>query len=160
MSATSTNEDHRWLRHAVELATANVADGQRPYAAVIIRDGDLLAEATNTALRDNDPTAHAELLAIRVACATLGSLSLARAVIYASGQPCPMCQAAALLSGVSRMVFAAPATEAARARLLVPHLAPELARPLEARKEMPVEHLDLPGAAVPFDAWLGQAHRD
>jgi tRNA(Arg) A34 adenosine deaminase TadA len=99
--------DHEdFMRQALALARANVADGGRPFGAVLVRDGGVVARAANGIHRDHDPTAHAELLAIRAASAELGTPRLDGAVIYASGHPCPMCLAAMHLCGIAEAWFA------------------------------------------------------
>lgn len=145
------------LERAVALALANAESGERPFGALVARDGEVLATGVNTALRDDDPTAHAESAALRAACRRLGALDLGGAVIVASAEPCPMCRAAALLSGISRIVYAAPKEVAAAAGFALP---PALAE-LEAawRKLAPglVEHVPTPGAEEPF-ARFADAH--
>ena len=74
----------RWLQEAVRLATANADAGQLPFAALVVRDGETLATGVNTALADWDPTAHAEVAAVRNACRALGTVHLTGAVIYAT----------------------------------------------------------------------------
>ena len=83
------------LRRAVDLAAGNAAAGQLPFGALVVRDGQVLATGVNTALRDHDPAAHAEVEAVRAACRALGVLHLTGAVIYTSCEPCPMCRAVA-----------------------------------------------------------------
>ena len=94
------------MREAIALARANIADGGRPFGAVLVRDGEVLARATNGIHRDHDPTAHAELLSIREACTRLGTPRLDGSVMHASGHPCPMCLAAMHLCGVAEVHFA------------------------------------------------------
>jgi guanine deaminase len=134
-------DDEAWLTRTVELALENVADGGRPFGAIVVRDGEEIAAGVNRALQDGDPTAHAELLAIREAARRLGTLSLAGATVYASGEPCPMCRAAARHAGISRVAFAAQAQLAIEAGLG------------PAGPEPPVEHITVPGAGRPLDAW-------
>ncbi|MEG7360313.1 nucleoside deaminase [Pseudomonas citronellolis] len=95
-----------FMREALALARANVEAGGRPFGAVLVRDGEVLARAANGIHLDHDPTAHAELLAMREAGRALGSPRLDGCVIYASGHPCPMCLAAMHLSGVSAAYYA------------------------------------------------------
>ena len=84
-----------YMRRAVELATQNVLAGTGgPFAALIVRDGEVIAEAANSVTTTNDPTAHGEVNAIRKACVTLGTFTLAGCEIYSSCEPCPMCLAA------------------------------------------------------------------
>lgn len=101
---SGSNED--FMREAIALARTNVEDGGRPFGAVLVRDGQVIARAVNEIHRTNDPTAHAELLAIRKASQTLGSARLDGSVIYASGHPCPMCLAAMHLCGIQSSYFA------------------------------------------------------
>lgn len=95
-----------FMREAIVLARANIAVGGRPFGAVLVRDGEVLARAANRIHETNDPTAHAELLAIREAAQRLGIPRLDGAVVYASGHPCPMCLAAMHLCGVSGAYYA------------------------------------------------------
>ena len=99
------------LAEAVRLARDNAEAGQQPFAALVVRDGEIVAAGVNTALRDADPTAHAEVEAIRKA----GADDIEGAIIVASCEPCPMCQAAVALVGVSQIVYAAPKELAAQA---------------------------------------------
>lgn len=80
--------------------------GLRPFGAVVARAGEVIAKASNTCDRDRDPTAHAEINAIRMAARTLGSIDLSDCVLVASAQPCPMCRAAAFHSGIRSIVYA------------------------------------------------------
>ena len=77
----------------VDLARQNVAEGGRPFATVIVKDGEVLAESANKVAQTNDPTAHAEILAIREACMKLGTEHLVDSTIYVLAHPCPMCPA-------------------------------------------------------------------
>jgi guanine deaminase len=104
------------LRRAVELATANVLAGTGgPFAAVIVRDGQVIAEAANTVTTTNDPTAHGEINAIRKACAVLGNFSLAGCEIYSSCEPCPMCLAAIYWARLGAIYYGCDQKDAARA---------------------------------------------
>jgi tRNA(Arg) A34 adenosine deaminase TadA len=98
--------DESFMREAVALARDNIGQGGRPFGAVLVRDGKILARAVNRTHETNDPTAHAELEAIRQASAELGTPRLDGATIYASGHPCPMCLAAMHLTGVKAAFFA------------------------------------------------------
>jgi len=95
-----------FMREALQLARDNIQAGGRPFGAVLVKDGQVIARAANSIHRDFDPTAHAELLAIRRASAVLGMSRLDGCVIYASGHPCPMCLAAMHLCGVEGAYFA------------------------------------------------------
>ncbi|WAS97629.1 nucleoside deaminase [Nannocystis punicea] len=99
-------DDDQFLRRALELACANVRAGGRPYGAVVVRAGQVVAEGVNELHLRPDPSAHAEMLALRAAGAALGRARLDDCTVYASGQPCPMCLAALHLASVRRVVFA------------------------------------------------------
>lgn len=109
------HEDHQHLRHAVELAVANVAEGGGPFGAVIVRDGIVIATGVNSVTRRPDPTAHAEVEAIRHAAAQLDTHDLSGCVLYASCDPCPMCSAAIHWARIDRVVYSASSEDAAAA---------------------------------------------
>ena len=100
------SQTQRFLCEAIELARANMDEGGRPFGAVVVRDVAVVATGVNEIVATNDPTAHAELVALRAASRALGSPNLAGCVVYASGHPCPMCMAAMRLSGVSEVYYA------------------------------------------------------
>jgi tRNA(Arg) A34 adenosine deaminase TadA len=106
-----TDEDA--LRRAIALAVENVAAGGGPFGAVVVRDGRIIGEGANRVTRDNDPTAHAEVVAIRDACRRLGTFKLDGAVVYSSCEPCPMCWSTIQWSRASRLCFAADKDDAA-----------------------------------------------
>lgn len=141
-----------YLREAVALASANVAKGGRPYGALIVRDGEVLSRAVNTIHTTNDPTNHAEMVALREASRHLGRPKLDGCVVYASGRPCPMCHAAMRLAGIETAYFAFTAEDAESAGLLSAGIYAELALPLDAQP-MQVRHLPVDGAPPPYAAW-------
>lgn len=145
-------DDEVRLAAAVSLATDNVAAGGGPFGALIVRDGAELARGVNRVTRDNDPTAHAEVVAIRAACAALGTFSLAGAVLYASCEPCPLCLAAALWARVDRIVYAADRHDAAHGGFDDREFYELFARD-RASWATPVEALPLDRRTEPFDAW-------
>lgn len=107
MAMQSKEEAEKYLLEAIELAMANVRDRKAlPFGAVIVRDGEVVARAVNQVDALCDPTAHAEMQAVRAAAKVLGSTDLGGCVVYASGYPCAMCLTAMLLSGVSEVHFA------------------------------------------------------
>lgn len=108
--------DHeRWMRLAIEQAEAGMAAGQSPFGAVIVRDGAVLAAAHNTVLVGPDATAHAEVNAVRRACAAAGDVHLRGAVIYSTAEPCPMCFAAIHWADLAEIVYGAAIADAAAA---------------------------------------------
>lgn len=94
-----------FAQRTVDLARGNVAEGGRPFATVIVKDGEILAESPNLVAQTNDPTAHAEILAIREACTKLGTEHLVGATIYVLAQPCPMCLGALYYCSPDEVVF-------------------------------------------------------
>lgn len=150
--------DQDWLAEAIELATANVAEGGGPFGAVIVADGRRLATGENRVTRDNDPTAHAEVVAIRRACAARGDFSLTGATLYASCEPCPLCLAAALWSRVDRVLYAADRHDAARGGF--DDLAfYQLFATDRAEWPTSVTALAVPSATRPFESWLADDGR-
>ena len=144
-----THEDH--LREAVALATENVAAGGSPYGAVIVRDGAVLVRAANTIHATNDPSDHAEMVALRQASRILRSRDLSDCVMYASGRPCPMCHAAMRLAGFREGYFAYSAEEAETHEAGSAAIYAELCRPLEDQP-MRLRHLR-PAGEAPYAAW-------
>lgn len=146
-----------FLEHAIDLAVRNVADGGGPFGALVVTADGRIHEGTNRVTRDNDPTAHAEVVAIRAAAAASGNFDLSGAVLYASCEPCPLCLAAALWARVNRVHFAADRHGAAAAGFddavfyeYFNGTRPEL---------LPVAQSAIPTSDAPFDAWRHNAER-
>ncbi|GAA5195589.1 nucleoside deaminase [Arthrobacter gyeryongensis] len=153
--AAQSPEDY--LEHAVRLAVQNVADGGGPFGAVVVTPDGRLHDGVNRVTRDNDPTAHAEVVAIRRAASELGSFDLSGSVLYSSCEPCPLCLSAALWGRVSRVYFAADRHGAAAAGFddavfyeYFDGNRPEL---------LPVQHAEVAASEAPFDAWRGHKNR-
>ena len=104
-SATSLTADDAWMSEALAEARAAAAAGEVPVGAIVVRDGAVIARASNRTLRDQDPTAHAEAIAIREAAAVLGSWRLECCALYVTLEPCAMCAGAIVLGRVPRVVF-------------------------------------------------------
>lgn len=100
-----TAEDARFMEMAIRLSEENVDMGGGPFGAVIVRGGQIVATGTNRVVPNNDPTAHAEVMAIRSACQTLGTFQLDGCTIYTSCEPCPMCLSALYWAGVRRICY-------------------------------------------------------
>src|SRR6202012_1817293 len=94
-----------FAQRTIDLARQNVVEGGRPFATVIVKDGQVLAESANKVAQTNDPTAHAEILAIREACVKLGTEHLVDATIYALAHPCPMCLGSLYYCSPREVVF-------------------------------------------------------
>jgi guanine deaminase len=123
------------MTRAVFLARENVIKGKGgPFGAVIAKKGIIIAEASNQVTALNDPTAHAEILAIREACNKLGSLSLDGCEIYASGEPCPMCLGAIYWAKLDRVYFAASRENAENAGFKDAEMYREMCKAAKLRK--------------------------
>ena len=150
--------DSRWIERTIQLAVENVARGGGPFGALIVRDGALLAEGQNRVTANLDPTAHAEVVAIRAACQAVGDFSLAGATLYTSCEPCPLCLSAALWARVDRVVFAADRDDAARGGFDDREFYELFARP-RSEWDVTIEPARPANAAAPFDAWLAKGDR-
>ena len=146
------------LRHVVDCAVDNVAAGGGPFAALVIRADEVVAEGVNRVTRDLDPTAHAEVVAIRVACQALGEFSLAGCVLVSSCEPCPLCLAAALWARGDEVVYVADRDDAARAGFDDRAFYDLFDQP-RSSWPTPVRQTRIAPAAAPFDAWLAKADR-
>lgn len=108
-----TAEDREFMRRAIDLSIENIDTGGGPFGAVIVRDGKLIASGTNRVVPNNDPTAHAEVVAIRNACRELETFDLSGCTVYTSCEPCPMCLSALYWAGVERICYANTKRDAA-----------------------------------------------
>jgi tRNA(Arg) A34 adenosine deaminase TadA len=137
---TDVTSDSRFLCEAIELARANIAKGGRPFGAVLVRDGEVVAAGVNEIHATNDPTSHAEMNAIRAASRKLNSPNLNGAEVYASGHPCPMCMAAMRLAGVERVFYAYSNDDGAPFGLSTAAIYEDLARPF-AEQSMAIRYV-------------------
>ena len=145
--------DVDFMRRAVELSREEMLAGEGgPFAALVVLDGEIVGEGWNRVTSHNDPTAHAEIVAIRAACERLGTFSLEGATVYSSCEPCPMCLAALYWARVSRVVYANTTEQAAAIGFDDGFLYTELALPGQQRT-LPTEHLPLEEAAAVFAEW-------
>ncbi|TYL51495.1 nucleoside deaminase [Nocardioides sp. BGMRC 2183] len=153
-----TVDDDVWLQRAVALATQNVADDGGPFGAVVVRGEELISCGQNRVTRDHDPTAHAEVVAIRAACQALDDFSLAGCTLYTSCEPCPLCLAAVLWARLDRVVYAADRHDAARGGFDDRAFHDLMEQP---RSAWPVEVTvqRTPDATAPFEAWLAHERR-
>ena len=143
-----------FMRQAVALARANIAEGGRPFGAVVVRGGEVVAQAANGIHRDHDPTAHAELLAIRDAARRLGMPRLEGCVVYASGHPCPMCLAAMHLCGISQAWYAYGNEDAEPYGLSTAEVYREMARAPTEQLALQLKVLRPAGEQGLYDAWV------
>lgn len=146
--------DQQFLQRAIDLALANVRDaGGRPFGALVVKEGRVIATGVNEIGMTGDPTAHAELSAIRQAAQVLGSARLDGCIVYASGQPCPMCLSAMYLTGVSAVRFAYSNADAEPFGLSTASIYAELAKPLE-EQGLDIGHQRVdPAQESPYAAW-------
>lgn len=151
-------EHEKFLDEAIGLARDSVASGGGPFGAVIVKDGVLIARGSNRVTIDNDPTAHAEITAIRAACAELGTFSLVGCVVYASTEPCPMCFGALYWARPDALYFAAQKHDAARVGFDDAFIYEQIALPYNERS-IPFHHVSRPDAQMPFDEWEKNAAR-
>jgi tRNA(Arg) A34 adenosine deaminase TadA len=144
--------DSSFLDEAVRLAAASAARGGGPFGAVVARNGSIIGTGTNRVIAALDPTAHAEVMAIRDACRRLGDYRLTGAVLYASCMPCPMCYAAAYWARIERVYYAASADQAAAAGFDDLEVLQQLGVPAKQRR-IPCRQLPSPDADRPFEIW-------
>ncbi len=133
-------DDSRFLAEAIDLARANIGKGGRPFGAVPARDGAVVATGVNEIVASNDPTAHAEMMAIRAASRKLGSPDLSGSTVYASGHPCPMCMAAMRMAGVKSVFYAYSNEDGAPFGLSTAAVYEDLAKPF-AEQSMTIRHM-------------------
>ncbi len=154
-----TPDDHAHLARAVALSREHMEAGEGgPFGAVIVRDGRVLAEGWNLVTSTNDPTAHAEVTAIRRACREAGDFHIHGATLYTSCEPCPMCLASAYWARVSRIVYANTRDEAAAIGFDDRLIYDEIPKPVAARL-IPTLHAPSPEAQAVFAEWLRKADR-
>ncbi len=146
------------LERAIALGVANVAQGGGPFGAVVAQGERVVAEGVNRVTASCDPTAHAEIVAIRAAGGALGRFSLEGLTLYASCEPCPMCLAACHWARLDRVVFAAARFDPRDAGFDDAHLYEELARPV-AERALPLVRLAVTDRLAPFAAWRDAAAR-
>ena len=144
---------NHFMRAAIALAEKNVADGTGgPFGAVIVRDGEIVGEGTNQVTSSNDPTAHAEVVAIRQACAALGTFSLEGCEIYTSCEPCPMCLSAIYWALLDRIFYGNTKADAAEIDFDDAFLYLEIPKPIEDRT-IPTEQILREESIHTFNAW-------
>lgn len=144
---------NEFMARAIELSVENVHSGRGgPFAALVVQGGKIIAEAGNAVTSANDPTAHAEISAIRKACAVLGAFELRGCEIYTSCEPCPMCLGAIYWARPDRVFFACSAADAAQAGFDDSLIYTEIERPHSERK-IPFQSIMREEALSAFRAW-------
>lgn len=141
-----------FMRQAIDLAVENIKNGGGPFGAVIVKDGEVVATGANRVTANNDPTAHAEVSAIRAACTKLGTFDLSGCVIYTSCEPCPMCLGAIYWAHIDKIYYGANQYDAARIDFDDSFIYRELELTPDKRNK-PVENILHDEALAPFHAW-------
>ncbi len=144
--------NERFLLEAIRLADESIANGGGPFGAVLVKDGEIVGRGNNRVTQNNDPTAHAEVQAIRDACRTLGDFQLTGCELYVNCEPCPMCLSAAYWARVAAVYFAATAADAAEAGFDDVLIKEELQRPL-AQRHLPMQQALRVSALPTFVRW-------
>jgi guanine deaminase len=148
-----------FMQQAIALATENVTSGAGgPFGAVVVRDGVVIATGANRVTLNNDPTAHAEVMAIRAACQALNTFQLTGCTVYTSCEPCPMCLAAIYWARCSAIYYGNTAADAAAIGFDDSFLYAEVKKPL-ADRSIPTVQLLSDQAIASFQAWRDQTER-
>lgn len=156
---TQENQDKIFLKQAIALAVENVKSKQGgPFGAIIVKDNQIIATGTNIVTRSNDPSAHAEISAIRNACKKLNTFHLEDCTLYSSCEPCPMCLGAIYWAHIKRLVFAADKIQAAEAGFDDSFIYKEIELPYSKRKIDTLHTLQTEGN-TPFEAWIASENK-
>ncbi len=143
-----------FMRRAIAISGERMRAGLGgPFGAVVVKDGKIVAEGFNKVTSSADPTAHAEVVAIREACAALGRFSLEGCELYSSCEPCPMCLGAIYWSRLDRVYFANDRNDAARIGFDDDHIYREFAKAMDER-HLEFIHMPLPEARAIFQEWV------
>lgn len=148
----SMDRDRQYLEQAIELACRSVASDGGPFGAVIVKDDQVIGRGHNQVTLNNDPSAHAEIVAIRDACKTLNNFELTGCTIYASCEPCPMCMSAIYWARIQRVVYAASGEDAAEAGFDDSVIAEEICKPYSERS-ITIEHCECQRQSLSFEHW-------
>lgn len=144
--------DHHFLREAIALAEASVSNGGGPFGAVVVRNGEVIGRGDNRVVPHCDPTAHAEIVAIRAACAQQEQHHLDGSILYVNCEPCPMCFAAASWAHIERIVYAANREDAAAIGFDDVEIHQQVMLPLSQRK-IPMQQQLHDEALKAFELW-------
>ena len=153
-----TEDDRRFMKMACDLACENQEHGGGPFGAIIVKDGEVIAAAGNSVTIDNDPTAHAEVNAIRRACGLMGDFKLDGCVVYSSCEPCPMCLSALYWAGVSRIYYANTAADASRINFDDGFIYDEIEKP-HLERSIPCIHIEGTNAIDSFRKWATKENK-
>jgi tRNA(Arg) A34 adenosine deaminase TadA len=146
------SKNQEFMKEAIEVSMENIQHGGGPFGAVVVKEGEIIARSGNSVTRDNDPTAHAEVNAIREAAKVLKNHDLSGCVIYSSCEPCPMCLSAIYWARIDRIYYGNNRYDAADIGFDDNFLYEELRKDLNERT-IPIEQLDRNEALKTFAAW-------
>jgi guanine deaminase len=151
--------NHGFMGRAIALAVENVHSGRGgPFGAVVVKDGEIIAQGTNSVTSSNDPTAHAEIVAIRRACARLGLFELRGCELYSSCEPCPMCLGAIYWARPARVYFGSTAADASKAGFDDSLIYSEIPQP-HAERKIPMIQMMSDEALEAFRVWECQPNK-
>ena len=150
--------EQRFVQQVIRLAVDNVRRDGGPFAALVVRDGIVIATGANQVTSTNDPTAHAEICAIREACRVLGSFQLSGCDVYASCEPCPMCLGAIFWARPRRVFFASTREDAGAAGFDDYFIYQQIER-APGERSIPMIHVIDHDAARPFEEWANKPER-
>ena len=154
-----TAGEERFLREAIQLSIDKMQAGEGgPFGAIVVRDGQIVGRGWNRVTSANDPTAHAEIVAIRAACRTLNTFRLKGCLLYSSCEPCPMCLAAIYWARIDSLWYAAGRDDAARAGFDDAWIAEQIGRPPQ-EQSLSIRQALRDEALVAFDVWLRNENR-
>lgn len=145
-------QNQNYIKRAIQLAQSNVENGGGPFGALIVKNNKIVAEGVNRVTQLNDPTAHAEVQAIRQACTKLKTFNLSGCEIYTSCEPCPMCFSAIYWARLDKVYFAATHADASNVGFDDSFIYNEIKLPFNQRK-IPFEELKHELKLVPFNDW-------
>jgi tRNA(Arg) A34 adenosine deaminase TadA len=146
----------KFMREAISLSQKGMRDNEGgPFGAIIVRNGEIVGRGNNKVTKNNDPTAHAEVNAIRDACENLGTFQLSDCELYTSCEPCPMCLGAIYWARLKKVYYACTREDAAKIGFDDDFIYQEIEKPLAERK-IPMEQMDREEARKVFDEWEGK----
>lgn len=158
MSNETVSRPESFLQVAIQLSLDSVAAGGGPFGAVVAREGVIVGRGSNQVTGRNDPTAHAEIVAIRDACSALETFQLSECELYTTCEPCPMCLGAVLWARLDRVWYGCTREEAAAAGFDDSAFYDEIAKSISARK-IPMRQLLAEESRAAFEAWRTAPHK-
>lgn len=153
MSENKNNADEKFMKIAISLSEKNVTEGLGgPFGAVVVKDGKIIAKSGNKVTTTNDPTAHAEVSAIRLACKKLKTFDLSGCVVYTSCEPCPMCLGAIYWARIETIYYANTKVDAANIGFDDKFIYEEIEKPM-AKRTLPIHQIMRTEAQQAFQLW-------